>query len=47
MNSVEDHDVDAYTEAVKKYDSISRLDGWHTTLLLRIKKQISSGEDLL
>jgi hypothetical protein len=39
--------VDAFTEEVKKYDSISRLDAWHTMLLLRIKKQINSAEDLL
>merc|ERR1711902_237867 len=33
---IEDRDVDGYTEEVKKYDQISRLDSWYTTLLLRI-----------
>lgn len=29
---------------VKDFDSISRLDQWHTTLLLRIKKTIQGDE---
>lgn len=29
---------------VKEFDSISRLDQWHTTLLLRIKKTIQGDE---
>lgn len=44
---VEELEVDGYTEEVKKYDSISRLDSWYTTLLLRIKKNMGSGNDLL
>lgn len=47
ISCTEDHDVDAFTAEVKKYDTISRLDAWHTTLLLRIKKHITSDEDLL
>ena len=47
VSCTEDHDVDAFTAEVKKYDSISRLDAWHTTLLLRVKKHINSEEDLL
>jgi len=43
---IEQQDVEAYTEAVKQYDSISRLDAWYTTLLLRIKKNLSDGDDL-
>ena len=41
---IEDQDVDGYTEEVKKYDQISRLDSWYTTLLLRIKKEIASDD---
>jgi len=41
---VEHEDVEAFTDAVKDYDSISRLDQWYTTLLLRIKKTLASGE---
>merc|ERR1712098_30180 len=40
---MENQDVEAFTEAVKAYDSISRLDNWYTTMLLRVKK--SMGED--
>ncbi|XP_006820417.1 alpha-soluble NSF attachment protein-like [Saccoglossus kowalevskii] len=42
----EEQNVDAYTDAVKDYDSISRLDQWLTTILLRIKKGISGDPDL-
>lgn len=43
---IENQDIDAFTEAVKYYDSISRLDAWYTTLLLRVKKSLSEPEDL-
>ena len=43
---IENQDVEAFTEAVKQYDSISRLDPWHTTLLLRVKKQLGDSDDL-
>ena len=42
--NVEDGDVDKYTEEIQSYDSISRLDSWYTTLLLRVKKQISASD---
>jgi len=41
---IDNEDVDAFTEAVKAYDSISRLDSWHTTLLLKVKKTINDGD---
>lgn len=44
--AVDDSNVDAYTDAVKEYDSISRLDQWYTTMLLRIKKTIEGDMDL-
>ena len=43
---IDNQDVEAFTEAVKQYDSISRLDSWHTTLLLRVKKNLNSEDDL-
>ncbi|XP_022081425.1 alpha-soluble NSF attachment protein-like isoform X1 [Acanthaster planci] len=46
LDAVEEQNVDNYTEAVKGYDSISRLDQWLTTILLRIKKTISGDPDL-
>ncbi|XP_072031499.1 alpha-soluble NSF attachment protein-like [Amphiura filiformis] len=44
--AAEDQNVDAYTDAVKDYDSISRLDQWLTTILLRIKKAVGGDPDL-
>lgn len=41
----EEQNADEFADAVKQYDSISRLDNWHTTILLRIKKNIT-GDDL-
>jgi len=38
-------DVEQYTAAVAEYDSISRLDPWKTTLLLRVKNKIKAGDD--
>ena len=34
-SEIENQDIEAFTEAVKQFDSISRLDTWYTTLLLR------------
>lgn len=46
IEHLEEQNVDAFTDAVKNYDSISRLDQWYTAILVRIKKQITSSEDL-
>ncbi|XP_009472896.1 PREDICTED: alpha-soluble NSF attachment protein [Nipponia nippon] len=46
LDAHEEQNIDAYTDAVKEYDSISRLDQWLTTMLLRIKKTIQGEEDL-
>lgn len=42
----EEQNAEAFTEAVKEYDSISRLDQWLTTILLRIKKGMNEEPDL-
>uniref|UniRef100_A0A8C2CLQ9 Alpha-soluble NSF attachment protein-like n=1 Tax=Cyprinus carpio TaxID=7962 RepID=A0A8C2CLQ9_CYPCA len=44
LDAFEEQNVDAYTDAVKEYDTISRLDQWLTTMLLRIKKSIQEDE---
>ncbi|XP_053908799.1 alpha-soluble NSF attachment protein isoform X1 [Cuculus canorus] len=44
LDAHEEQNIDAYTDAVKEFDAISRLDQWLTTMLLRIKKTIQ-GED--
>ncbi|XP_013186310.1 alpha-soluble NSF attachment protein [Amyelois transitella] len=46
IEHLEEQNIDGFTETVKNYDSISRLDQWHTTMLVRIKKQISDNADL-
>ncbi|XP_003746133.1 alpha-soluble NSF attachment protein [Galendromus occidentalis] len=43
---LEDQDLDGFTQAVADYDSISRLDQWYTTMLLRVKKTLQGESDL-
>lgn len=38
--------IEGFTDAIKDYDSISRLDQWYTKILLRIKKQHNEDPDL-
>ncbi|XP_006902961.1 PREDICTED: beta-soluble NSF attachment protein isoform X3 [Elephantulus edwardii] len=45
LEAHEEQNSEAYTEAVKEFDSISRLDQWLTTMLLRIKKSIQGDEE--
>ncbi|KAF7670264.1 hypothetical protein LDENG_00027440, partial [Lucifuga dentata] len=40
LDAHEEQNSEAFTEAVKEFDSVSRLDQWLTTMLLRIKKTI-------
>uniref|UniRef100_A0A8C2WSP5 Beta-soluble NSF attachment protein n=1 Tax=Cyclopterus lumpus TaxID=8103 RepID=A0A8C2WSP5_CYCLU len=40
LDAHEEQNSEAFTEAVKDFDSVSRLDQWLTTMLLRIKKTI-------
>lgn len=44
LDACEEQNVDAYTDSVKEFDTISRLDQWLTTMLLRIKKTIQDEE---
>ncbi|XP_071768611.2 N-ethylmaleimide-sensitive factor attachment protein, alpha b isoform X1 [Centroberyx gerrardi] len=44
LDAYEEQNVEAYTDSVKEYDTISRLDQWLTTMLLRIKKTIQEDE---
>ncbi|KAK9394346.1 alpha-soluble NSF attachment protein [Crotalus adamanteus] len=45
LDAHEEQNIDSYTESVKEYDSISRLDQWLTTMLLRVKKTIQGEEE--
>lgn len=42
--SVDEADVDVFTNHVYEYDSISKLDEWKTTILLKIKNTIKADE---
>lgn len=44
VQACEEEDADAYTDAIKEYDTISRLDQWTTTMLLRVKKRINQDD---
>ena len=46
ISACQEQNVDQFTEAVRDYDSISRLDQWYTTMLLRVKKTIEGEGDL-
>lgn len=46
LAACEEQNADMFSEAVAEYDKISRLDQWHTTLLLRVKKTIEGDMDL-
>ncbi|KAL2095030.1 hypothetical protein ACEWY4_009749 [Coilia grayii] len=44
LDAHDEQNVDAYTDAIKEFDTITRLDQWQTTMLLRIKKTIQDEE---
>lgn len=44
---VQEGNADGFTDAVKEYDSISRLDQWYTTIMLRIKKSMNDKPKLV
>ncbi|KMZ63583.1 Alpha-soluble NSF attachment protein [Zostera marina] len=43
--SVEEEDVSKFTDIIKEFDSMTRLDKWKTTLLLRAKNALKAKED--
>jgi alpha-soluble NSF attachment protein len=46
VQAIDDGDPDAFTQAVADYDSVSKLDRWRTSVLLKVKRQIQDGDDL-
>ncbi|XP_066158856.1 alpha-soluble NSF attachment protein isoform X2 [Euwallacea fornicatus] len=46
IEHIEEQNVEGFTDTVKDYDEISRLDQWFTTILLKIKKQLNDSPDL-
>ncbi|CAI4222621.1 unnamed protein product [Auanema sp. JU1783] len=45
INALGEEDEEKFTEAVKNYDKISRLDAWHTSLLVKVKKAINKEDE--
>jgi hypothetical protein len=43
---VEDQDGEAFTNEVKAFDAVSRLDAWQTMMLLKIKKTLPDENEL-
>jgi len=42
----ESADIDKFTDAIAEFDSMTRLDQWKTTLLLRSKKRIQARDEV-
>lgn len=45
LKAVEEGDVDAFTNSVYDYDSMSKLDEWKTAMLLKVKNSMKEAED--
>lgn len=45
VTAVDEGDVEAFTNHVYEYDSLSKLDDWKTSILLKIKNTINAEED--
>ncbi|EFN53423.1 hypothetical protein CHLNCDRAFT_53692 [Chlorella variabilis] len=45
-DALDEGDVEAFTTAVADYDSLTRLDAWKTTLLVRVKRKITSRDEV-
>ncbi|KAL1804995.1 hypothetical protein DCAR_0830785 [Daucus carota subsp. sativus] len=43
--AVDEVDVAKFTDAVKEFDSMTKLDAWKTTLLLRVKESLKAREE--
>jgi len=46
INACKGYDIEAFTTAVVEFDSMSKLDSWKTTILLKIKKSIKEEDQL-
>ncbi|GJN40426.1 hypothetical protein PR202_gb29635 [Eleusine coracana subsp. coracana] len=43
--SMDEGDVSKFTDAIKEFDSMTRLDPWKTTLLLKAKNELKKRDD--
>ena len=46
LKACEEENVDDFTEALREFDTISRLDKNLTAMLLKVKKQLNAEPDL-
>jgi len=46
VNACKNYDVEAFTNAVVDFDSISKLDSWKTSILLKVKNSIKEEDTL-
>ena len=46
IEGFEGGDADKFTDAIAEFDSMTRLDPWKTTLLLRAKKRIEARNEV-
>ncbi|XP_077216047.1 alpha-soluble NSF attachment protein 2-like [Tasmannia lanceolata] len=44
-SAIDEEDVGKFTDVIKEFDSMTRLDAWKTTLLLRAKNALKAKED--
>lgn len=44
IETVEQMDLEGFTGAVAEFDSVTRLDNWKTSILIKIKRLLSSGD---
>ncbi|KAK6135754.1 hypothetical protein DH2020_030449 [Rehmannia glutinosa] len=42
--AIDEEDLAKFTDAVKEFDSMTQLDAWKTTLLLRVKEALNAKE---
>ncbi|XP_068652169.1 alpha-soluble NSF attachment protein 2-like [Aristolochia californica] len=44
-SAIDEEDITKFTDVVKEFDSMTRLDAWKTSLLLRAKNELKAKED--
>ncbi|KAK4343571.1 hypothetical protein RND71_036665 [Anisodus tanguticus] len=42
--AIDEENIDKFTGVIREYDSMTRLDGWKTTLLLKVKEAVKAKE---
>ncbi|XP_060172827.1 alpha-soluble NSF attachment protein-like [Lycium barbarum] len=42
--AIDEENIDKFTDVIREYDNMTRLDGWKTTLLLKVKEAVKAKE---